>query len=166
MKNEKYKNIDFKKPYVWVATWFGFGLFKPAPGTWGSFAAIPFGVLLFKVFGFLGLIAGIILVTIVGVWASREFDAAMGGHDNKMIVIDEVAGQWIALIPAGVLFGMHPGAVFVAFILFRAFDILKPWPIGAIDKKVEGAWGVMGDDLVAGIMAAAVLAGAFYATAG
>ena len=74
----------------------------------------------------------------------------MDGHDSKMIVIDEVAGQWIALLPAA----LNPALILIAFILFRFFDILKPWPISFIDKKVPGALGVMGDDIIAGLFAA------------
>jgi phosphatidylglycerophosphatase A len=80
-----------------------------------------------------------------------------------MIVIDEVAGQWLTLIPAIGLFGFHPLPVLLAFVLFRLFDILKPWPVSYLDKKIEGGLGVMLDDIAAGIYAGLCLTGLYYA---
>ena len=154
----KYKipdKLDRKKDYVWLASWFGFGFIKPAPGTWGSLAAIPFGLIIYEFGGAPALAIAVIIVTIIGLWAADKFDKAMDGHDSKMIVIDEVAGQWIALIPAA----LNPLLIIIAFITFRFFDILKPYPISFIDKKVKGAWGVMGDDIIAGIFAALCVMG-------
>lgn len=98
-------------------------------------------------------------ITLLGLWAAHKFDQDMDGHDSKMIVIDEVAGQWIALIPAA----LNPALILLAFIAFRFFDILKPWPVSFFDKKVPGAIGVMGDDIVAGLFAAlcVIAAGAY-----
>lgn len=141
--------LDRGKAYVWLASWFGCGFINPAPGTWGSLGALPFGLCIVAFMGVNGLFVAILLVTVTGLWAADRFDQSMDGHDSKMIVIDEVAGQWIALIPAG----LNPLLVLTAFVAFRFFDILKPWPIGHIDKKVKGAAGVMGDDLVAGVFA-------------
>ncbi len=144
------EKLDKKHISTWLASWFGFGFLNPAPGTWGSLGALPFGVAIYLFGGAIALAVSVIIVTIIGLWAADKFDKAMDGHDSKMIVIDEVAGQWLALIPAA----LNPALIIFAFISFRFFDILKPFPINLIDKKVKGAWGVMGDDLVAGIIAA------------
>ena len=153
------ENLDRKKAYVWLASWFGCGFFKPAPGTWGSFGGLVCGLIIFELIGLVGLYIGIVVVTLIGLWASHLFDQAMDGHDSKMIVIDEVAGQWIAM--AGVAVVAHPSllAFFLSFLVFRFFDILKPWPVSFFDQKVKGAAGVMGDDIVAGLLAAAVMMG-------
>ncbi len=147
------EQLDQKERYVWIASWFGCGFINPAPGTWGSIGAIPFGVAIFALSGAYGLGFAAFIITIIGFWAADKFDKAMDGHDSKMIVIDEVAGQWIALIPAA----LNPILIILAFILFRFFDILKPWPIRVIDKKLKGAAGVMGDDIIAGILVTIIL---------
>ncbi len=153
------KELDRRKPYTWIASWFGAGFINPAPGTWGSLAALPFGVAIFALGGAQALTVAAIMITLIGLWAAHHFDKDMDGHDSKMIVIDEVAGQWIALIPAA----LNPLLILVAFIMFRFFDILKPWPIGFIDKKINGAAGVMFDDVVAGLFAAiCVIAAGVY----
>lgn len=153
------EQLNTKKPHTWLASWFGFGFLSPAPGTWGSLGALPFGILIYALGGEIYLLCAAVIITIIGLWAADRFDKDMGGHDSKMIVIDEVAGQWIALIPAA----LNPFLIIIAFITFRFFDILKPWPIGYIDKHVKGAAGVMFDDVVAGIFAAICVMGvSFY----
>lgn len=147
--------VKFSDVYVRIASWFGCGFLSPAPGTWGSLGAIPFGVAIYAGGGQTALILCVIMITVIGLWAAHKFDHAMDGHDSKMIVIDEVAGQWIALIPAA----LNPLYILIAFIAFRVFDIAKPWPISFIDKNVKGALGVMGDDIVAGLLAALVVIG-------
>lgn len=144
------EQLDKSKPYVWLASWFGSGFLSPAPGTWGSLAAIPFGIVIFALGGKIALATAAVIVTIIGLWAAHHFDKDMDGHDSKMIVIDEVAGQWIAMIPAA----LNPLMIILSFILFRFFDILKPFPISFIDKRVQGALGVMLDDILAGYVAA------------
>ena len=153
-------------PHVILATWFGCGFLKPAPGTWGSIGALPVGIIIFSALGFWNFILAIILVTLIGYWASARFDASSGTHDNKMIVIDEVAGQWSALLPVFYFTGISALPVLAAFALFRLFDILKPWPVSVLDKKVSGALGVMGDDILAGFYAAGCMIGLIYAGLG
>ncbi|MCB1532350.1 MAG: phosphatidylglycerophosphatase A [Alphaproteobacteria bacterium] len=161
---ETFKKLDLKQPYVWLATWFGFGFFRPGPGTWGSIGAIPPALALFLLGGIKGFIGGLIFLIAIGFWAARHFDKATGGHDNSMIVIDEAAGQWIAMIPALYFVGMNAFLVFFSLVLFRFFDILKPWPISWVDKSIKGAAGVMLDDILAGLIAALILTGViFYA---
>jgi len=166
MTNDPSPALDFKAPYTWLATWFGCGLINPAPGTWGSLGALPFGIAIFAFTGIWGLAIATILITIIGYWASDQFEKATNTHDNKMIVIDEVAGQWIALMPVFYFSGYNPTLIIAAFILFRIFDILKPWPVSFFDKKVKGAAGVMGDDIIAGLYAAGCLIGLIYAGLG
>ncbi len=151
--------MNLKKPYILVATWFGSGLSSKAPGTCGSLAAIPPALILIVFGGIPALIAGIAVITALGFWAANKFDKEQKSHDSKMIVIDEVAGQWIALIPAG----LDPVSIVLAFTLFRLFDILKPWPVSHFDKNVKGAAGVMGDDIAAGLLALLCLGGMRYA---
>lgn len=152
-------NLDLKQPYVWLATWFGCGFMKPAPGTWGSAAAIPIGLIIFGTGGLIALIAAIFLVNLAGIWAADRFNRASGTHDSGMIVIDEVAGQWIALLPALHFSGFSPLWIGLSFLLFRIFDILKPWPVSVLDRKVPGGLGVMADDLAAGLYAALCITG-------
>lgn len=153
------KKLDLKHPSTWLATWFGLGFIPKAPGTWGSLGALPFGMIIYAFGGNMALLVGVLLITAIGFWASKKFEAATGIHDSKMIVIDEVAGMWIALIPAG----LDPWLVLLAFALFRVFDITKPWPASYFDKKIKGPLGVMGDDIIAGIFAALCITGIQYA---
>lgn len=151
------KKLDFKNPAIWIATWFGCGLMRPAPGTWGTIGGLPLGLILL-LGGELYLIAGIMLIFTLGLWACRKFEEMTGTHDNSMIVVDEVAGIMIALLGST----LSPVSIVLAFVLFRFFDILKPWPIRALDRNVKGPLGVMIDDVAAGLAAAACLSGIHY----
>lgn len=154
-----------------VATFGGVGLLRPGPGTWGSAAALPLAWLLHGTGGFPLLAAATLVVTVAGFWAAGAEDRATGQADAGEVVIDEVAGQWLALWPLS--FGLWqagaaawtfpwPGWV-TAFVAFRLLDIVKPGPVGWADRQ-RGAWGVMADDLIAGGLAAlVVLAGAALA---
>ncbi|MBQ2263342.1 MAG: phosphatidylglycerophosphatase A [Loktanella sp.] len=143
-----------------IATFFYIGHLRPAPGTWGSLAALPVAYALAALAGPWALVVGIVLAYALGLWATGVETAGKADHDPSEIVIDEVAGQWIALLP--VVFGaasrdadllaLWPGWV-AAFLLFRLFDITKWGPIGWADRK-HGPTGVMLDDVIAGIFAA------------
>ena len=150
------------------ATGFGIGYLRPAPGTWASALAIPAAYLIHAGMGFPALATAVVLVLLAGWWAVG-MTLAGSGEDPPEIVIDEVAGQWVALLPvsgglwhAGVDPWIFPWPGWVAaFVLFRLFDIWKPGPVGWADRR-SGPAGVMLDDLIAGAMAAvgvAVLAG-------
>lgn len=160
------RKLDMRSPHVWLATWFGCGFLRPAPGTWGSLGALPFGIALCMSGNILLLAFAILAVTYIGTRATQAFEAMTGDHDNKMIVIDEVAGQWLTMMPLLIFLddftNQAPIWIVAAFFLFRFFDILKPWPCGYIDKRVNTAFGVMADDLVAGLYAALILTGIFY----
>lgn len=135
---------------------------KPAPGTWGTLGALPFGILMLVLGGWPVLLGAAILISVVGYWASAQYEQLSGKHDPSEIVIDEVAGMWIGLLGAGI----SGWSVALAFVVFRALDIVKPWPIGWADKKLPGAWGVMTDDILAGIATALIVWGVRYGIAG
>jgi len=152
------------------ATFFYVGLLKPAPGTWGSAAAViaAWGIVEWQ--GPLGLAALTVMMFAVGYLVTEMETRGKDDHDPSEIVIDEVVGQWIALLPVAIgaahsgagFWALWPG-VLTAFIAFRAFDILKPGPVGWADRK-EGPLGVMLDDVIAGLMAVpVVLVGAWLA---
>ena len=150
-----------RTPAVWIATVGGVGFFPLAPGTAGSLvAAVAF--LATQGLGLWGHLGLIVAVTALGVWSSGASEAVFGCSDDGRIVIDEVAGQWIALTPLFALpqMGGAPflGAVVTAFVAFRLFDIWKPGPVGWAERRFRGGVGVMADDCVAGVLAAAVVA--------
>lgn len=143
-----------------IGTVFYVGNMRPAPGTWGSFIALPFGYLIYQIGGFYLFAIAIIVGFFKGWWATEQMTKGAENHDPSEIVVDELVGQWIALLPVfygawimevGVL-ALWPGWI-AAFILFRAFDILKPWLVGWADRR-DDALGVMLDDVIAGIFAA------------
>ncbi len=143
-------SLPWYHPATLIATWFGSGLLPKAPGTWGSLAALPAGALLVWAGGPWALVAGVVVALLLGLWATSLYAVRTGRDDPSDVVIDEVAGQWLALLPAG----LDPLLFAVAFVAFRAADIAKPWPVGWIDRKVKGATGVMADDLAAAAYAA------------
>ncbi len=132
----------------------GSGLLPKAPGTWGSVVGLLSGTLVIKFVSVETLFLLTILVTLAAVKHINLYEKRTGIHDDKRIVIDEVAGIWLALCFSGI----SPAALVLSFLFFRIFDIWKPSIIGKIDREAPGGWGVMGDDLVAG--AAAGLASA------
>jgi phosphatidylglycerophosphatase A len=153
-----------------LAIWFGVGLLRPAPGTWGSLVAVLLGWAIDRYLGFPALVAATVLVTLLGFWAVGVELRDRPGDDPGEFVIDEVAGQWIALLLPAVAFwargweGWLPWpAPLAAFLFFRLFDIRKPWLVGRADRRGDAA-GVMLDDLWAGLFAgiATILAAAAW----
>jgi phosphatidylglycerophosphatase A len=142
------KNISLKNPWHLIATGFGSGLAPKAPGTFGSLAAVPLCALLIYCPVYVQILVALITF-IIGTKAASETEKAMGMHDNSSIVIDEFDGMFIAVIA----FPHFWYYSLLAFVLFRIFDILKPWPVSLADKKIGGGLGVMVDDVIAGIMA-------------
>lgn len=139
-----------------IATFAYVGLIPIAPGTFGSLAALPFGYAIAVLAGPLALILVSLLVFGAGYWATVAETAGSGNHDPSEIVIDEVVGQFLAMLPLA--FGAFANsnqliAVASAFVLFRIFDILKPFPISWADG-LETPFGVMLDDVLAGLAAA------------
>ncbi|HYE26012.1 MAG TPA: phosphatidylglycerophosphatase A [Clostridia bacterium] len=139
-----------------VATFFGAGRMKPGPGTWGSAGAVVTWALIALALPGEALVPGAIayaaLATAIGIPAATIVARANGRKDPQKVVIDEVAGQMVALI--GVPLGWKP--FLAAFILFRAFDILKPPPVRQLERLPEGT-GIVVDDLGAGVYALAVM---------
>ena len=133
-------------------TLFYSGLSKKAPGTVGSFVALLLGFGVLYLFNPTTLFLLSALITVIAIKEINIYENEVGTHDNSEIVIDELAGMWIAMSIGGVLADSFFLGV-VAFVFFRLFDIWKPSIIGRIDRDVGGGMGVMGDDVVAGIFA-------------
>jgi phosphatidylglycerophosphatase A len=158
---------------VWIATVGGVGFAPVAPGTCGSAV----GALLFAATWHFGLLVETVLLVAVfsvGVWSASASESAFGRVDDGRIVIDEVGGQLVALLPLFALqpiFGSSatglPGFVWLvtAFVAFRVFDIAKPGPVAWAERNFQGGVGVMADDLVAGGLAAVLVFGAMWASA-
>jgi len=142
-------------------TLFYSGLSPKAPGTVGSIVALVLGMLLLQVFTIETLFLLTILISIIAIKQIDIYEKELGSHDSKEIVIDELAGMWIAMAVAGVTSESYALA-FLAFVFFRIFDITKPSIIGKIDEKAPGGMGVMGDDIVAGIFGGLSAALAYY----
>lgn len=142
----------FSDPVLFLAFGFGSGLAPRAPGTAGTLMAIPLFLLLDQL-SFTGYLLATVLVTLIGVWICERASRILGVHDHPGIVWDEFAGFLIVMTvaPDGWV------GIVAGFALFRLFDILKPWPIGWVDRTVHGGLGIMLDDVLAGLIAAAVL---------
>jgi len=149
------RRLLLTSPAGWVACGFGSGLAPVAQGTFGSLAALIPWLALRELS--LPIYLGIVVIGfILGVWACDVAGKRLRVDDHRSLVWDEFIGQWIALIPA--LFAPFAWWQLVAgFVLFRLFDVAKPWPIGWVDRRVKGGFGVMIDDVIAGIFAALVL---------
>jgi phosphatidylglycerophosphatase A len=148
-----------KTAWAWIAgTFLGAGMLRPGPGTWGSAA----GALVWFAAGEgfrlsrPGLawitLAGALVTIVLGVAAGTRVEMESGRQDPGQVVIDEVAGQWIALLYAPVT----SANLLAAFLFFRLFDILKPWPARRLEK-FPGGWGIMLDDVAAGVYALLVV---------
>ena len=142
-----------------LATCFGIGWFPVAPGTFASAAALPLGWALARL-GSAALVAGAVAATLAGIWACEQHARAVNVHDPSECVIDEVAGQWFALVPIPLMARSGDWWLYgIAFLLFRLFDITKLWPVSR-GERLKGGLGVMMDDVLAGIIAALLLYGA------
>lgn len=164
-------------PALAIATC-GVGYLPLAPGTWGSLVGIGLYFLVrgaaMKLFFNAGAsrnfnllhvyygviatqLAAAVVITLVGIWAASRTEELSGKKDPGKVVIDEVAGQFIALIPVPFVLGTAWWTLILSFILFRFFDIVKPYPAGRLES-LEAGLGIMADDIVAGIYAAIVVA--------
>ena len=143
----------FLSPPVLLATWFGAGLAPVAPGTFGSAAALPLALLLVWLFGWPALLVAAAVIFVIGLWATGRYMALTGRQDPKEVVIDEVSAQMLPLIVAPL--ELLPWLA--GFLLFRFFDVVKPWPCGYLDRTFHGGFGVMVDDFAAGLYALAVM---------
>jgi len=141
-----------KHPVHFCSLGFGSGLALKAPGTWGTVAAMPLAWLLAQlpIALHLGLIA---LAFIFGVWCCQQTADKLVMKDPSSIVWDEFVGLWITLV----FVPWERAWPLLGFVVFRVFDIFKPWPIGYLDKKLSGGLGIMLDDVIAGLFACLTL---------
>ena len=149
------KKWTLRNPAVFLATGFGVGLLPKAPGTWGSVLAVALAWPIYVAVGQIGLTIAAFAAFAIGVWSSNVCIGKYGAEDPKQVVVDEIAGQWLVLlvVPPGLL------DYALGFILFRVFDILKPWPVSWADRTIKGGLGVMLDDILAAVYAIIVLLG-------
>ncbi|MFB2733768.1 phosphatidylglycerophosphatase A family protein [Shewanella mangrovisoli] len=147
-QDQALSRLSLKNPIHFLALGFGSGLAAKAPGTFGTLAAVPLYLLLAQL-PLSWYLAVTLVCVLAGIYICDKAAKDMGVHDHGAIVWDEVAGLLITMVaaPAGVLW------LGVGFVLFRLFDIIKPWPIRWLDAKVEGGLGIMIDDVLAGIFA-------------
>lgn len=141
------------------------GRSRHAPGTAGSFVALWLAPLFFLPLSLPLRCLVLVIVFYIGMWASAIAAKILNDKDPSSIIIDELVGQWIALLPVTQIsyFGTEPIRIYqlflliIAFMLFRLFDITKVGPVGLAERKCEGAFGIMFDDVVAGLLAAAFM---------
>ena len=143
----------YNRIVVFCGVGFGSGLLPKAPGTFGSAFALLF-IPLWLALGFVNSLLVIILISILGIYICGHTAKVLNVHDDGRIVWDEFAGQSITFLPLIFIEQMNGLWVLVGFALFRLFDIWKPWPIRVADQKVSGGFGIMLDDIIAGIWAA------------
>jgi len=142
----------FRSPAQLLAFGFGSGLAPKAPGTFGTLAAVPLYWLIAQLAPGLYALA-LVVAFVLGVWICGMASRQLQVHDHPGIVWDEFVGYWITMfaLPIDWIWAL------AGFVAFRFFDIIKPWPIGWLDKRVGGGLGIMIDDVVAGVMACALL---------
>jgi phosphatidylglycerophosphatase A len=141
-----------RDPVHLFALGFGAGLAPVAPGTFGSVVGLLLGLAALHL-GWWALFGTAVFATIAGVWICGESARRLGVHDHPAIVWDEVAGMMLVLLAAPVSWW----GIGLAFALFRLFDVWKPWPIRQVDHGMRGGLGIMLDDVMAALMAVALL---------
>lgn len=144
--------FNLKKWYQFLALGFGSGLSPKAPGTMGTLVSVPLVALLLWA-GNAYLLAFVLIGSVLGVYVCGQTARDVGEHDHGAIVWDEIIGYGITLLWAP----LHWQTLLIGFVLFRLFDIVKPWPISVLDKSVHGGLGIMLDDIAAGIAALVAL---------
>ncbi|WP_269520188.1 phosphatidylglycerophosphatase A family protein [Alteromonas sp. BMJM2] len=152
MQAEFRARVSMKNPVHFLALGFGSGLVPVMPGTFGSLAAIPL-LLLCMSLSTPSFIAITLIASVVGIYLCGKTADDMQVHDHGSIVWDEIAGMFVTFL----FLPLTASTLVLGFVLFRLFDILKPWPIGVIDKRLHGGTGIMLDDLLAGAMACVCL---------
>ena len=144
--------LVFSNPVHFLAFGFGSGLAPFAPGTFGTLAAVPL-YLLMQPLSLPLYLAVVVVAFVAGIWICGAAGTDLGVHDHGGIVWDEFVGLWVTMIAAPVGWQW----IVIGFLLFRLFDIWKPWPIGWADQQLSGGLGVMLDDVIAGVYAFIVL---------
>jgi phosphatidylglycerophosphatase A len=151
---KKFPNL--KDPFHFAATLGGIGMAPIAPGTFGSITAWIIFVYLSHFISMINMLILTILFFILSIWICSEASKGLENKDHKSIVIDELVGMWIALLPLLVIANsQYERTVYAlaALILFRFFDILKPFPISYFDKNYKNGFGIVIDDVISGLMA-------------
>ncbi len=146
------KPTPFRSPVQFLAFGFGSGLSPRAPGTAGTLAAVPLYWLVAD-WSLPWYSAFVLAAALLGIWICGAASRELGVHDHPGIVWDEFVGYWITLwaVPVDWVW------MLAGFVVFRVFDIVKPWPISHLDRKVQGGFGIMIDDILAGVMSCATL---------
>ncbi len=143
---------SLQQPVHLIALGFGSGLAPKAPGTFGTLAALPFYYLMSGWSWPLYLVV-VMVAAIVGIWICGESARRLNVHDHPAIVWDEIIGYLITMFMLPVSWQW----MVAGFVLFRVFDILKPWPISWLDRHLQGGLGIMADDILAGLVSLAIL---------
>ena len=152
MQAEYRARVSMKNPVHFLALGFGSGLIPVMPGTFGSLAAIPL-LLACMYVSSVSFIALTLIFSVIGIYLCGKTADDMQVHDHGSIVWDEIAGMFVTFL----FVPLSASTLLIGFLLFRVFDILKPWPIGVIDKRLHGGTGIMLDDILAGAMACGCL---------
>lgn len=146
----------FTDPVMFLAFGFGSGLGPKMPGTWGTLPGIPLAIAI-GYYGYEWLALSVLPLFLIGVYLCGAASKKLGVHDHGGIVWDEIVGYLITALPI-VYYDASLWWHIAAFIAFRFFDIIKPWPIGWVDRRVAGGFGIMIDDVIAGVFGGAILA--------
>ena len=157
MDKQLRQRVSLKNPVHFLALGFGSGLIPFMPGTFGSLAALPL-LISFLYLPPITLLIAAVLASAIGIYLCGKTADDMQVHDHGSIVWDEVAGILLTFLWVP----LSLWTVVAGFLLFRFFDIVKPWPIGPVDKYVSGGLGIMLDDIIAGLMACASLHGLIW----
>ena len=153
MDKQLRQRVSLRNPIHFLAFGFGSGLANKMPGTFGTLAALPLVVILSLYSSFSVYVIVTVLASILGIWICGKTADDMQVHDDSSIVWDEVAGMLITMVAVPISWQN----LLAGFVLFRFFDIIKPWPISYLDKHVHGGFGIMVDDVLAGIFSLIVL---------
>ena len=157
MDKQLRQRVSLKNPVHFLALGFGSGLIPFMPGTFGSLAALPL-LIPFLYLPPITLLIAAVLASAIGIYLCGKTADDMQVHDHGSIVWDEVAGILLTFLWVP----LSLWTVVAGFLLFRFFDIVKPWPIGPVDKYASGGLGIMLDDIIAGLMACASLHGLIW----
>ncbi|MBN6065994.1 phosphatidylglycerophosphatase A [Aggregatibacter actinomycetemcomitans] len=140
------ERVNLRNPIHFFALGFGSGLLRPAPGTWGSLVGVILGALLLPALGAKTFFILTALCFVIGIWLCERTSHDMGVHDHGSIVWDEIVAVFLVLLAVPQISLLWCA---IAFVTFRLFDILKPYPIRYFDEKLTNGFGIMADDILA-----------------
>lgn len=142
------------KLFTFIAAGFASGWLPKAPGTWGSLAALAAAWLILEAAGPIGLLTGVLLILLLGCYVCSRVLPRLDSADPGWIVIDEWAGQWLCTALLACYAPADPYLLLLSFLMFRLFDIFKPWPVSWLEQNGPAWWTIMADDLGAGVLGA------------